>query len=107
MSFMKPVLYKGDVIVADTAFGTEVIEGDLFSASELARLEKHNDDETLDIVRPYLESNVLFDVAVLRGRWIAYLSAPGYMDRTAPSQFVTKGEAEAFLREEQGEGDES
>lgn len=110
MAFMQPTIYKGDVVIVESECGSTCIEGCVFSSGDLSTLAAHWDDDNVcdgcsAIVRPYHEGENVQSIIAKRDRWIAYLSSPGYMDRTDAADFDTREEAEAYLRETYGDED--
>ena len=87
--FMQRVLYKDRFFEVDTDLGTEWLDQELIGKTT---------NPTHSALQQYLEGTEIYSVTVVDG-WGAYLSAPGYLDRTSLVVFNRKQDAEAYLRE--------
>ena len=87
--FMQRVLYKDRFFEVETNYGTEWIE-----QADIGKTMLPNNRHLLD----FCEGTEVYSVEVIDG-WNAYLSAPGYMDRTPNCVFARKQDAMSYLRE--------
>ncbi len=98
MSHMKPIWYQSEAWLVETHDGDficddvrgeegEVIDPDYYT--EKVEVRRH-----LEVFRPYLPEGFSPDVEINRAEckkgWVAYLSAPGYLDRTDAELFETE-----------------
>lgn len=93
MSFMQRQIELGDWYVCETLYGTTYVDADLVTA-------KTNED-----LQMYCEGTVE-SFELVKNKFGARLSAPGYMDCTEWVVFDTEKEAQDFLDEAYPEDDE-
>ena len=101
--FMKHTIEFGTWVMVDGPMGTEWIPADEMDQDEIEQLKKVIDDEgTVDLdgtrLRKFSENQKAYDLEIVDG-YSAYISAPGYMDRTDNVVFKTEEEAKAYLNE--------
>jgi hypothetical protein len=87
--FMQRILYKERFFQVETDIGTEWVH-----QSDIGKTMQPNNRHLLD----FCEGSEVYSVDVIDG-WAAYLSAPGYMDRTQLAVFPRKNDAIRYLRE--------
>lgn len=88
MAFMQPFIERGDFYEVETDYGTFVVPADLVGS------RPRKSDFAL-----YVEGTPE-SFELRRNVYAAYLSAPGYMDRTDYTLFDSKQEAEDYLHDE-------
>jgi len=108
--FMKPVVEYGTWIMVDGPMGVEWVAADLVDLAEVDLLIKQLAEETVlnleeTSLKNYCENREANSIEVVKG-YSAYLSAPGYLDRTENVVFSTKQEALDYLEETYEEEDE-
>ena len=90
-NFMQPVIFQGRFFEVDTNYGLEFIEQELIGkTTEPSKSELHD----------YIEGTRVYGCRLIDG-YGAYLSAPGYLDRTELCVFETEMEAIQYLVEMQ------
>ena len=104
-AFMHPVVYEGNFWEIDGDDCVEWIDSDTVPYSdELANMECPCDLVDTPF-RDYCSSKRAFSIDFVHG-WGAYMSAPGYMDRTDLYVLDSESEAIEFLEEYYGDDDE-
>lgn len=112
--FMEPMVEFGTWVTVDGDNGLESIPADLVDLDEVRLLQEEvfeaGGDISLDgtSLQDYVETSRAYDIEIDEG-YSAYLSAPGYMDRTENAVFKTEQEAWDSLKEmypEEFEGEE-
>jgi len=112
--FMEPRVEFGKWVEVDGTNGVEAISADFVDMQEVDELIRELDEGngSIDIsgtsLSDYCETSEAYDITVSEG-FSAYLSAPGYMDRTENAVFPTEQEAIDFLKDmfpEEFEGEE-
>lgn len=93
MSFMQRQIDLGDWYVCETIYGTEIVDVELVNA-------RSNED-----LQMYCEGTVE-SFELVKNKFGARLSAPGYMDRTDWVIFDTRKEAQEYLDETYPEDDD-
>ena len=91
MAHMQPRVFKDDVYVVTTkADGDLTIPKSDVGSHGASPDHKHFKDFVEDV-------EDITDVALEHGKWIAYTTAPGYMDKTDYAVFDNEGEAWTYL----------
>lgn len=106
-AFMEPTVEQGTWVEIDGPTGTEWLPADLVNLDDVEALAQQVADQgTASLegssLRDYSENEEIYEIKIVDG-FSAYLSAPGYMDRTNNVVFPTKEEAEAYLAEQYGD----
>jgi hypothetical protein len=102
MAFMVPEYTKERMWLVETSYGTEVVPADLLPKSwqKVDVITLGPESEGFEAVFDYLEGSDPSELALVKGKWFARLSAPGYMDRTDwHGPFDTKKEAEQDIED--------
>jgi hypothetical protein len=87
--FMQPVIYAGRFFEVETNHGSEYVDQDLIG---LTAYPEHR--EFFD----YIDGSQVYEYRLIDG-YGAYLSAPGYMDRTELCVFASEQNAINYLIE--------
>jgi len=101
--FMQPMVEEGTWITIDGPQGGESIPADYVGSEDIEKLKNEievNGTASLEgtSLRDFCENSEIYSIEVETG-YSAYLSAPGYMDRTENTVFDTEEEAWAHLKE--------
>lgn len=105
--FMEPMIEYGEWVIVDGPYGGEVIPAEYVNSEDYERLKQELDAEGTGgevsvegtSLRDFMENNVIYEIDLVKG-YGAYMSAPGYMDRTDTVVFDTEEEALEYLKEE-------
>lgn len=108
--FMQPVIYKGEFVTVDTPSGGSSFDLSDVSLDDVEALKVEIDENGEasaegTSIEDYVEDTRLYSIEIEKG-WAAYMSAPGYMDRTELTVFPSREEAEAYLKENYEDEDE-
>jgi len=107
---MVPDVFQQTCLTVDTDMGSEVIPFDVlcssyFKATDLGILISEATTSDLqranlhDHIRDYIEGEPYMDTVRIEEGWLAYLTMPGYLDRTDYTLHETEEEAHAYLAE--------
>jgi hypothetical protein len=98
--FMEPVLYEGDFVAIDGINGTEWVDKEYVSDKQIKQWQDEiNKNGEVDIKdNNFVSPGKAWSVEVIHG-FGAYMSAPGYMDRTDLTVFDTEEEAQEYLND--------
>ena len=112
--FMEPRVEFGKWVSIDGPYGGEDISADFVDMGEVNELIALLDSGEQEVslagtsLEGYSENSSAYNIEIRDG-YSAYLSAPGYMDRTENAVFPTEGEAIDYLKDmfpEEFEGEE-
>jgi len=102
-AFMEPFVEHGEWVEVDGPMGGESVSAEYVDGEEIEELKREIEKDGRASVegtslRDYLENSEIHDIELRQG-YGAYMSAPGYMDRTDLSVFDTEEDALDYLFE--------
>jgi hypothetical protein len=98
-TFMKPQVFRDDVLEVETTHGTEILPVNEIGIS--IPKSPGGDDDATEIAREYSDylEGTPISARIRRGMWVGRYSAPGYLDATCWSADTNKQRLEKTLRE--------
>ena len=105
--FMEPMIEEGEWVEIDGPMGTEWAPAEYIDMAEIERLKQEIEENGRASIKgtsleDYYEGGLgegeIYSIDIRKG-FSAYLSAPGYLDRTENTVFDTYEEAEEYLKE--------
>jgi hypothetical protein len=107
---MVPDVFQQTCLTVETDMGTEhipfdVLCGGYFKATDLGILLREainsasREAELYRHIRDYIEGEPYMNTIFIEEGWLAYLTMPGYLDRTDYTLHETEEEAHAYLVE--------
>jgi len=95
-AFMQPQIWEGDFYSIEGDDGTAFVDASVIGDITIVDEGDPGFDDMVDAVKDYYEGDEVYSVEKIHG-WGAWLSAPGYMDRTDLGVYDTEKEAKESL----------